>query len=95
MDRISAENYVTVDGKRMFSDGNPHKAEAEEATVLNAEWLNSVQEEICGFIESQDIPLAKDNNSGLQKAIVAAIEAALRPERERITKIMKVIGMGV
>ncbi|MCB9229181.1 MAG: hypothetical protein H6618_06175 [Deltaproteobacteria bacterium] len=90
MHRIDGKNAITDErGRQLFTGGNPHKPEVDEATWLSADWLNSVQEELCGFIESQDIPLAKDNNSGLQKAIATAIEAALGPERERIDKILE------
>ena len=45
MHRIESDNItVTADGKNQFKNGPP-------ATTVNAEILNTIQEEICNFIE--------------------------------------------
>lgn len=62
-------------GKNGFRDGN--KPEGILATKLNAEWFNSLQEEVSNVIESEGIALDEDDNAQLLKAIEAKIEAAL------------------
>ncbi len=44
-----------------------------EATIVTAEWLNSVQEEICNAIEDEKIPLDLENSKQLNTAISSKI----------------------
>lgn len=54
-----------------FHPGNP--ATGQQATLIDQEWLNAVQEEIVGVILAANIPLAKGTNDQLAEAIVALI----------------------
>ena len=46
-------------------------------SVLNADWLNNVQEEICSVIEEADLTLDDSARNQLLLAIQALIEAAV------------------
>jgi hypothetical protein len=50
-----------------FKDGNP--ATATESTIVPADWLNSIQEEICNAIEEAGITLTKGEYEQLKLAI--------------------------
>ncbi|WP_086733841.1 hypothetical protein [Erythrobacter colymbi] len=54
-----------------FHPGNP--ATGQQATLVDQDWLNAVQEEIVGVIDEANIPLEKGNNTQLAAAIVALI----------------------
>lgn len=54
-----------------FHPGNP--ATGQQATRVDQDWLNAVQEEIVGVIDQANIPLEKGNNTQLAAAIVALI----------------------
>lgn len=56
---------ATNDNK--FSEGDP--ANGTRATVVNAEWLNSIQEEIAQLIEDKGVVLSKGNSTQLQEAL--------------------------
>lgn len=56
-----------------FTEGDP--VGAVPATVVTADWLNAVQEEIAGVIEGASIALSKPSNSQLHAAILALIAA--------------------
>lgn len=60
-------------GKRGFRDGN--KATGVLPTEFDANWCNSVQEELANVIESAEIPLEKADKSQLLQAIRAMIAA--------------------
>ena len=49
--RTNGEDHVN----HMFSDGVPEQG--KQATVIDAEWLNAVQEEIAQFIELAGLTL--------------------------------------
>jgi hypothetical protein len=66
MHRIDSRG-ATLDNK--FTDGDV--TQGIPATVVDAEWLNSVQEEIVGVISAAGIGLDKNNNSQLIAAITA------------------------
>jgi hypothetical protein len=72
MDRVDTDGHIIVDGKRQFYDGDPQSQPEKPATVLKAEFLNSVQEEICRAIESQGIDLSEGDYSQLTEAIKKA-----------------------
>jgi len=70
MDRING-SYVAPDlhgaGKDGFKDGN--KALGIPATIVNAEFLNNLQEEIANVIEAQGIVLNGADKTQLKQAI--------------------------
>ena len=87
MDRIESDKTIEINGKRMFSDGDPNAEEATEGTEINAQFLNGIQEEICGFIESQGIALDHSKKNQLTHALNTKLE----PYRIAINKIIAVI----
>lgn len=67
MHRIDSSGNVD----NQFHPGNP--ATGQQATQIDAPWLNAVQEEIAGVIEGANISLAKGTNNQLAAAITALI----------------------
>ena len=61
MKRIDTNN--AVDGKFVAGDAE------RNPTFLSASWLNSLQEEVAGYIESQGLTLDPDDEGQLRKAI--------------------------
>lgn len=92
MDRINSQGTISINEKRLFTDGDQEAEDPVEATTLNAAWFNAVQEELCTFMESQGIPLKEGDHSALTRAISKAIDAKLAPLREEINKIWTEIG---
>lgn len=77
MHRIDASGHVND----RFSNGNP--AAGQRATVVSADWLNDVQENIAHVIEQAEIALVKSEANQLYLAIVAlAAGAAGAPNPE-------------
>lgn len=56
---------ATQDNK--FTEGDP--ANGTQATIVTAEWLNAVQEELARAIESVGVDLVKSNNTQLEEAL--------------------------
>src|SRR5687767_6482751 len=50
-----------------FTIGDP--ATAVPATIVDADWLNAIQEEICNVITAASIPLSKTTRTQLLSAI--------------------------
>ena len=93
MHRIDTKNYVTDEqGRRLFTDGDPHKPAEEVSTWIDADWLNAVQEEICRFIESQGVELKKGDYTGIEEAIGKMIEDKLAPIKTQLDLIWEEIG---
>jgi len=70
MQRIDTSTKFTNlfgSGKHGFRDGN--KATGIAATAFNADWVNSVQEELAGVIEGTGTALIPGNNTQLVSAI--------------------------
>lgn len=65
MHRIDTEG--NKNGK--FYDGDPSGTDIKEATVLDANWLNAVQEEICSVIRADGSKLKKENHTQLLETI--------------------------
>ena len=65
MFRIDSEG-ATLDNK--FTEGDPSLG--VPATVVSADWLNAVQEELSGFIEYNGLTLNKANSGQLQAALL-------------------------
>jgi len=87
MERINTRDeqgeptYEVVDGKRLFRNGEPHGPEKLPATQLDALWFNSVQEELCNFIEKEGLILDEGNKEQLKEAVYSA---AVKVFREKI-----------
>lgn len=71
MKRTDADG--SVEGK--FSDGSPEQG--LPATVINAEFLNNIQEEICNFIEQAGLALDGTDQQQLRKALLAVFAAGI------------------
>ena len=71
MKRTDADG--SVEGK--FSDGSPEQG--LPATVINAEFLNNIQEEICNFIEQAGLSLNGSDQQQLWKALLAVFAAGI------------------
>ncbi|SHJ39976.1 hypothetical protein [Fibrobacter sp. UWP2] len=69
--RTNGEDHVN----HMFSDGVPEQGKF--ATVINAEWLNAVQEEIAQFIEQAGITLDGSHPHQLYDALLAIFMAGI------------------
>lgn len=65
---------ATGDGR--FTEGNP--STGTPATVVNAQWMNAVQDEIVGVIEGAGLPLEKTDSTQLLAAISALATAQVR-----------------
>jgi hypothetical protein len=65
MHRIDTPS-ATVD--EQFTEGSP--TGGVPATVVSADWLNSIQEEIANVVESAGLTLEKENNEQLLSAII-------------------------
>lgn len=59
-----------------FSKGNPNTA--QDATVVDDDWLNSIQEEVCFLIEQSGINLDKTNPHQMYAAIQTLIQGTPR-----------------
>lgn len=67
MHRIDTSGSVN----NRFHPGNP--ATGQQATLVDQDWLNAVQEEIVAVIAEANIPLVKGNNRQMADAIVALV----------------------
>jgi hypothetical protein len=65
---------ATGDGR--FTEGNP--TTGTPATVVNAQWMNAVQDEVVNVIEGAGIDLEKTNSTQLLAAINALATAQVR-----------------
>jgi hypothetical protein len=74
----------------LFVDGNP--VTGTQATLVDDDWLNAVQEELCGLIESAGITLVKGTNTQLLQAFQTLL--ASRPD-VRQTVLSGVASSGV
>lgn len=60
--------------EQRFTEGNP--TTGVPATVVTADWLNAVQEEIVAVLAAAGLELSKPSNTQLRDAIVALIAGA-------------------
>lgn len=67
------DSVGSVDGR--FQEGNP--ATGQKATLLPADWLNEVQEELAYVIEQVGMALVKGDRTQLYDAIVALVSGAV------------------
>ena len=56
-------DHATAAPGELFTEGNP--ATATPATIVTHDWLNDVQENICGVVEAAGTTLAKGDYSQL------------------------------
>lgn len=73
MDRVSAPNYVTVGGKRLFVDRN--LGTNTPGTGLNATWHIGVQESIILTVEAAGLTPTDADNTQLHQAIPILVTA--------------------
>ncbi|MBI4209539.1 MAG: hypothetical protein HY538_07530 [Deltaproteobacteria bacterium] len=78
MKRIDSEGALD----HLFTEGDP--IQGKPPTVVSADWLNHVQEEIARFIESRGIVLDGSRQDQLTQAILDAIEAELVPTENQL-----------
>ena len=95
MRRISKDcNPIIKNGKNLFQDEDSTLDPPVEGTFLNAEWLNSVQEEICNVIE-KEFPLEPKKNNQLLEAlntkIKNGINNVLKKEREKTQEEIRLL----
>lgn len=62
-------------GDHLFTNGDP--ASGTPCTLVDADWLNALQESVCQVIEGAEITLVKGDNTQLLDAIMAIIASAL------------------
>lgn len=65
---------ATIDGR--FTEGNP--TSGTPATVVNAQWMNAVQDEIVNVIAGAELDLDKNNSAQLLAAISKLATAQVR-----------------
>lgn len=85
MHRIDTEG--NKNGK--FFDGDPSGTDIENATVINAPWLNAVQEEICNVITADGSNLKKEDQTQLIETIRRYLNPAIRTLNTIIEKLYK------
>ena len=68
MFRTDAEGNVSG----LYTEGNP--ATGVPATVVSADAMNAIQEEICNIIESAGLTLSKTNDEQLKAAINSVVQ---------------------
>lgn len=79
MQRAKEKYFATKEGK--FQAGNP--TTGQPATAPGPEWMNAVQEELCGVIEGAGITLNDNNNGQLKSAIekmISTLKTVLETE---------------
>ena len=86
MDRTTGQDYVVIDGKRMFSDGSSESG--AEGTVVDAGWLNGIQEELAAMLEENGITLDPNDSKQILKLFTTYGLSKV------VTKILSVIGQG-
>jgi hypothetical protein len=78
MKRIDSEGALD----NLFTEGDP--IQGKPPTVVSADWLNHIQEEIARFIESRGIVLDGSRQDQLTQAILDAIQTELVPTENQI-----------
>lgn len=83
MHRIDSEGNK----EGQFYDGDPSGTDIENATVLNAPWLNSVQEEICNVITADGSKLNKGDHAQLIETIRRYLNPAIKAVNDLVKKL--------
>ena len=68
MDRINSSGYIIVNGRRVFND------DPLAPTIIDAEWLNGVQEEICTAIEDTGMQLKRNIPCQLSQSVPLLVQ---------------------
>lgn len=68
-------DHETATAENQFTEGNP--SGGVPATVVTADWLNGIQEEMAKVIEEAGIEMDGEDLTQLKQAIAAMVEAAL------------------
>ena len=89
MYRIDADGHIA----NKFTDGNPQTG--QQATLVTADWLNSVQEEVAHVIEFAGIALSKPVTTQLRQAIVALIAGVVGTGGGSVPTTRQVLGGGL
>lgn len=79
MHRTTGSNRTytsSVQPEPIHSDGDPASGLKPPGTTVTADWLNAIQEELCGVVEASGTALDANDNGQLQPAIEAYREAA-------------------
>lgn len=76
-----------------FHPGNP--ATGQQATLIDQDWLNAVQEEIVGVILAANIDLEKGTNDQLAAAIVALIAGVVGDGSGAVATTRQVLAAGL
>ena len=79
MRRIEGANYITVNGKRQYTDGPP-------GTDITAKWLNGVQEEIFSVIENKG-RYGETNSPTDTNLLLLAIRAMIKASAGNATSV--------
>lgn len=82
MHRIDGPGYAVGN---LFTAGNPLANPPIDATVITAEWLNAVQEELVGLVLAAGLSLSKPDNAQLLAALAALRVTALDLEIPNVT----------
>lgn len=89
IDTSTASEDENGSGKDGFTDGDPNAVPPVPATVVNDDWFNNVQEEICNAIEEQGITLDAGDKGQLSDAIqnpASVTTASVTTQTASITK---------
>ncbi len=89
MHRIDTSGHV---GNR-FNDGNPQAG--QEATVIDAAWLNAIQENLVDLITFAGIALVKGDDTQVRDAVVALIAGVVGTGGGSVPTTREVLGAGL
>lgn len=89
MQRIAADGHIN----NRFTDGNPQAG--QEATIVAAAWLNSVQEEIANVIELAGGALNPALDNQLYNALVALVAGAVGTGGASVPTTRQITGAGL
>lgn len=87
MQRAKEKYFATKEGK--FQAGNP--TTGQPATAPGPDWMNAVQEEICGVIEWAGITLSDGDNGQLKDAIQKKLTSLKNTIDTEISALNKIV----
>lgn len=76
MQKIS-DSTTTANPAGEFAEGNP--AAGAEATLIKAQWLNTIQRELTGLVLGAKIALSRDNDNQVLEAVNLLAKSAVDP----------------
>lgn len=89
MHRTDADGNVNG----MFSDGNAEQGSL--ATVIDAKWLNGIQEEICNLLENNGVTLDSDNDEQLSSLFGQVLSGVYSAQGHRNKVAISAAGVAV